>query len=370
MSTKEKLVYIIDDETIITGPMERLLSRALRKSKKGEYKIQTGNHPVDVLAEMQNFSKNGSDVALIIADYMMPEMRGNEFLQEAKKIYPLAPQIILTGFADKENAIDALNNLELFYYAEKPWNNQVFTKLVLQALEKHRQYKIEAMFQRYVPYEIIEDYVDRSDESFLIGNNIEATVLFLDIVNFTKKSERMEPEDVVILLNNYFTEMLDIIDEKGGILDKFTGDGLMALFGVPTSSNSIAQDALYAVEAAQEIADRVETLNESAEDLGYPPLRVRMGLNTGNVVVGNIGSKKRHKRVNYTAVSDVVNTAARIEEAARNYIGDDISCILISEATRNLLPDSDARVYEALDPIELRGKSDVYTLYKVVATGL
>ncbi len=189
--------------------------------------------------------------------------------------------------------------------------------------------------------------------------------MFLDIADFTRLSEKMNARDVVGLLNQYFTVMVNVIHKYQGILDKYTGDGLMALFGVPNSVSSPADDARNAVMAAMEIARNVFKLNVETRLKEGPSIRIRMGLNSGNMVVGNIGSAHR---VNYTAVSDVVNTASRIEDAARYIIEDDSACVLISEQTyeyvKNLLQDQVD--FEPQAPVKLRGKEAEQLLYKVV----
>jgi class 3 adenylate cyclase len=362
MTNDERTIWIVDDEKIITSPLNRLIRNLLRdNAKMGAFKLLTANNPQSALDTIKG---NGAELALVIADIMMPQLNGLDFLAAVKTVYPMAPRIVLTGYADKENAIRALNELDLFSYVEKPWNDEEFKKLVVNALSQFRQNRMEAMFRRYVPFEVIEEYIDQSDQSILNGKVGEATVLFLDIVDFTHMVEKMDARDVVNLLNDYFTIMVDIIRDRNGILDKFTGDGLMALFGMPRSTGAATDDARNAVLAALDIVRGVAELN--AQQNGRPPIRVRLGVNSGPVIAGNIGSTRR---VNYTAVSDTVNTASRIEDAARHIIAQDLACVLISQSTFQLVEKALPAPVTCtpLGPVKVKGKTQEVFLYRVLS---
>jgi adenylate cyclase len=370
MPTTRKYIYVIDDEEIITQPIERLLTRALIKRKlNNDYQVIPSNNPVEALSELQKLKGDSSILALVVADMMMPQMNGLDFLAKVKADFPFAPRIMLTGYADKESAVTALNKLELFFYAEKPWDNNALVELCMRGLNKHRQDRIEDMFSLYVPLEVIEDYINKNNEAFLLGREVLATVMFMDIVDFTSRTEHINALEVVKLLNRFFSEMVTILHQHRGILDKYTGDGLMALFGVPNPTNNRGEDASNAIKAALDIEKRIRTLNEEDEFFKDNQIRVRIGIHSGKMVVGNIGSSKR---VNYTAVSDTVNTASRIEDAARNIIGDECTCILISQETNDLTQEQLGNIVfcEKQNPVKLRGKSEAQTLYKVIATGL
>jgi adenylate cyclase len=159
-------------------------------------------------------------------------------------------------------------------------------------------------------------------ESFKLGGvNQTITILFADIRGFTRISEHAPPEKIVSLLNRYFSAMTDIIFAHGGTLDKYLGDGLMALFGAPTATPEDASNALNAAVAMQR---RVLSINKELREEGLNEIGVGMGLHTGEVTVGYIGSERRSE---YTAIGDAVNTASRLETNAQG--GE----ILISDAT-------------------------------------
>src|SRR5205809_2889007 len=159
-------------------------------------------------------------------------------------------------------------------------------------------------------------------ESFKLGGvNQTITVLFADIRGFTRISEHAPPEKIVGLLNRYFSAMTDIIFAHGGTLDKYLGDGLMALFGAPTTT---PQDANNALNAAVAMQRGIIGINQELKAEGFPEIGVGIGLHTGEVIVGYIGSERRSE---YTAIGDAVNTASRLESNAK--AGE----ILVSEMT-------------------------------------
>jgi adenylate cyclase len=181
--------------------------------------------------------------------------------------------------------------------------------------------------------------------------NQKITVLFADIRGFTSMSERENPERVVRLLNRYFTEMSEIIFAHGGTLDKYIGDGLMALFGAPTAT---PDDASNAVKAAVAMQRKVNTLNGELVADGLLPVTVGIGLHTGEAVVGYIGSEKRSE---YTAIGDTVNLAARLEATAKG------GQILLSEATAAAIGDAFPLV--AREPIKVRNRTQPVSLFEL-----
>src|SRR3989442_3041572 len=159
-------------------------------------------------------------------------------------------------------------------------------------------------------------------DSFKLGGVLQTiTVLFADIRGFTRISEHAAPEKIVQLLNRYFSAMTDIIFAHGGTLDKYLGDGLMSLFGAPTATPKDAANALSAAVAMQR---RMISINAELHDEGFPEIGIGIGLHTGEVTVGYIGSGRRSQ---YTAIGDTVNTASRLESNTKR------GQILVSEVT-------------------------------------
>jgi adenylate cyclase len=204
--------------------------------------------------------------------------------------------------------------------------------------------RIRKIFGTYVDPEVA-DYILRQGPS-LQGEQIEVTVMFIDVRGFTSYAERSDPDEVVAQLNRLFAAIVPVIDECGGHVDKFVGDGLLAVFGAPIRRDDHADRA---VAAALKIAHTTSELDS--------PLQIGIGLNSGPVVAGNIGAPER---LEFSVIGDPVNVAARIEAATRT-TGD---TILIAEPTRALLRNSDV----ALDKrpgLTLKGKEQPLDLYAV-----
>src|ERR1700752_930048 len=184
-----------------------------------------------------------------------------------------------------------------------------------------REEVARANYSRFLPEYVVKQMLENPDSFKLGGVNQTITILFADIRGFTRISEHAPPEKIVSLLNRYFSAMTDIIFAHGGTLDKYLGDGLMALFGAPTATPDDASNALNAAVAMQR---RLLGINQELRDEGLAEIGVGMGLHTGSVVVGYIGSERRSE---YTAIGDTVNTSSRLES---NALGGEI---LISDAT-------------------------------------
>ena len=184
-----------------------------------------------------------------------------------------------------------------------------------------REEVARANYSRFLPEYVVKQMLENPESFKLGGSSQNITILFADIRGFTRISEHAPPEKIVNLLNRYFSAMTDIIFAHGGTLDKYLGDGLMALFGAPTATPDDASNALNAAVAMQR---RLLGINLELREEGFPEIGVGMGLHTGEAIVGYIGSDRRSE---YTAIGDVVNTSSRLESNARG--GE----ILISDAT-------------------------------------
>jgi adenylate cyclase len=208
-----------------------------------------------------------------------------------------------------------------------------------------------ANYSRFLPEYVVKQMLE-NPESFKLGGVLQTiTVLFADIRGFTRISEHAPPEKIVQLLNRYFSAMTDIIFAHGGTLDKYLGDGLMALFGAPTVT---AKDAANAIAAAVAMQRRMLSINDELREEGFPEIGIGIGLHTGEVTVGYIGSERRSE---YTAIGDAVNTASRLESNAK--AGE----ILVSEVTAKA---AHSRFQlAAREPISVKNREQPVPLFEV-----
>ena len=226
------------------------------------------------------------------------------------------------------------------------------TAVTVETVKAHKRLAREevarANYSRFMPEYVVKQLLENPDSFKLGGINQTITVLFADIRGFTAFSEKEKPERVVGLLNRYFSAMSEIIFAHGGTLDKYIGDGLMAIFGAP---NATPEDAKNALKTAVVMQKRLITLNNELEAAKFSRISVGIGLHTGEATIGYIGSDQRSE---YTAIGDTVNLASRLESNARG------GQILISEATAaasgnlfTLIPCEPLNVKNRLQPVSL-----------------
>jgi adenylate cyclase len=214
-----------------------------------------------------------------------------------------------------------------------------------------REEVARANYGRFLPEYVVRQMLENPESFKLGGVNQTITVLFADIRGFTRLSEHAQPEMVVQLLNKYFSAMTDIIFAHGGTLDKYLGDGLMALFGAPTATPDDATNALNAAVAMQR---RLRGINEDLREQGLPEVAIGIGLHTGEAVVGYIGSERRSE---YTAIGDTVNTAARLESNSKG------GQILLSDAASQAASCRYSLI--ALEPIAVKNREQPVPLFEV-----
>ncbi|MEJ7617114.1 MAG: adenylate/guanylate cyclase domain-containing protein [Pyrinomonadaceae bacterium] len=215
-----------------------------------------------------------------------------------------------------------------------------------------REQVVRASYGRFVPEYVVNQMLENPESFQLGGANQLITVLFADIRGFTRLAEHARPEQVVHLLNRYFTAMTEIIFAHDGTLDKYLGDGLMALFGAPQAT---PQDAANAVAAAVQMQRRMEVFNEELRTEGIEQFRIGVGLHTGEATVGYIGSERRSE---YTAIGDTVNLAARLESNASG------GQILMTEATAQAAAES-PYVLRPREAINVKNRVQPVPLYEV-----
>jgi len=211
--------------------------------------------------------------------------------------------------------------------------------------------KVKQAFQKFHNKEIAEKLI--SGEIHLGGERKNACVFFSDVRGFTALSEGLDPEALVKILNRYMTKMVRVIIDNGGIVDKYVGDAIMAIWGVPVGK---PDDCFRALKACLEMRIALAELNAELIAEGHGALRIGMGLNFGTLISGNIGSEER---MEFTVIGDTVNTASRIESLTKEFGTD----LLISREV--LAQVGDAYIVEKAHEAKVKGKSELLTVFKV-----
>ena len=224
--------------------------------------------------------------------------------------------------------------------------------LVIESLEREREWR--RTMSRYLSNEIIDQLMQETGRH--LGRQSQpATTLFSDIRGFTTLAEQLGPAGTVSMLNEYFSYMEDVLTNRSGIIDKYVGDAIMAVFGIPKAGE---QDAQNSVTAAGEMLQVLDLLNRRrATESGAAPIRIGVGIATGTVILGNIGSPKR---MDFTVIGDAVNLASRIESMTKQYGAD----ILICEHTLARL--TTAPKVRRVDVVRVRGQTRPTSLYEVL----
>jgi class 3 adenylate cyclase/HAMP domain-containing protein len=217
-------------------------------------------------------------------------------------------------------------------------------------LAQKTEQKIRNIFQKYVPADVIDEVLG-NPEAMLVGKNRDLAVLFSDIRGFTTISESMAPDELVLTLNRYFSLMVDVIMARGGTVDKYIGDAVMAIFGAPVHAEN---DALQSVIAGLEMTGALDEFNADQVARGKKEFHIGIGINFGEVTVGNMGSTKK---MNYTVIGDGVNLASRLEGLTKKYK----QILLFSESVYQKVG---RRVWcRLLDKVVVKGKTQGESIY-------
>jgi adenylate cyclase len=295
---------------------------------------------------------------LILLDVNLPGMTGFEVCEQIKQDVTLTdiPILMLTAMSDIDDRVQGLG-LGADDYITKPFNPRELTARVearlrvKQASDNLRATSDQILrtFEHYVASSVVEQLLRDPSRVALGGHLHEVTALFADLEGFTSLSERTNPQHLIEVLNGYLSIVADSVIEHQGTLDKFLGDGVMALFNVPLGQ---PDHALQAVRAALRAQQEVAIYQQSIR----PDLRLnfRIGIHTGDAIVGNVGTARLR---NYTAIGDTINTASRLEKTAAG------GQVLISEDT--FLRVCDFVVSQPLGPKQLRGREHTIDAYEV-----
>ena len=282
---------------------------------------------------------------LLLLDIEMPEMNGIQVLEQLKTDLQLRdlPVIVTSAIEGLDNVVRCIE-LGAEDYLHKPVNPVLLRARIGASLEKKRlRDQQKELVRRFATREVADD-LDASGFA-LGGHRVQATAMFSDIRGFTAMAEQAAPEETIELLNTYYTLMFDAISGQGGVVNQMVGDGLMAIFGAPLP---LADPCGAAAKAALEMIELVDLYNREPDRAGKPPIRIGIGIASGDVIAGYTGTQQR---ATYTCVGDAVNVAARLE-AHTKVAG---WPILVDGDTRSALAQRGR--FEPLGDVSLKGRA-------------
>lgn len=342
-------ILVVDDEADLEILIKQKFRKQIRENLYEFVFAENGRHALEQL-------EAHPDVDIVLSDINMPEMDGLALLGKINEKHSLLKSVIVSAYGDMENIRTAMN-LGAFDFLTKPMN---FSDLELtiqktlvhvhQMKETLRAIKENNILKMYVDETVLNFMDTREYESSIMKNEtIEATVAFLDICSFTAISENEKPDDVVKLLNQYFDVMVKEIINQGGFVDKFIGDAIMAVFRGDYHLDR-------ALDACLAIRNEIAKLPEVNEHVKFKP-NVSIGVNSGELVSGNIGSVSL-RRLDYTVIGDTVNTAQRLESAAKP------GQLIINEKAFQKVKESFK--CQKVGEVSLKNKANLETIYEVM----
>jgi adenylate cyclase len=342
-------ILVADDE----ADLEMLIKQKFRqKIREQQYEFIFAANGNDALDKIQQHP----DVDIVLSDINMPEMDGLTLLSRLNESSPLIKSVIVSAYGDMENIRTAMNR-GAFDFITKPINFEDLSltivktiKHVTQLRETLKAIKENNILKMYVDETVLNFMGSHEFESSLTANEtIEATVVFMDICSFTSISETESPDTVVKLLNKYFDVMVKEVIANEGYIDKFIGDAIMAVFRGKYHLDR-------AIDACLEARTQIEKLPSLNDKVTFTP-KVSIGINSGEMISGNIGSASL-RRLDYTVIGDAVNTAQRLQAAATP------GQILISDQTYEKIKESFNCI--KVGEIALKNKAHLMNVYEVL----
>jgi len=338
-------VLVVDDNRL-----NRLkLARGLEQQG---YAVNTAENGREALEMLRSTS-----FELLLLDIMMPEVDGFQVLEEMKSDPGLRdiPVIVISALEEMDSVVKCIE-MGAEDHMPKPFDPTLLNARIGASLEKKRLRDevveqlnfIRDIFGKYVPESVAKQIV--AGKGVLEPTQTTATILYTDIESFTSTAESVPPKQVVQMLNEYFPAVIEPITRHGGVVNQFQGDAMLVTFNIPIQDS---QHADHAVNAALEI----QKLLKGRTFAGIP-LRTRIGINTGEVIAGNVGTGDR---MNYTVHGDAVNLAARLEQLNKQHG----TLVLISESTVALL--NGEHPIEPLGEVEIRGKTQSVRIFSLRA---
>jgi adenylate cyclase len=342
-------IMVVDDE----ADLEVLIKQKFRKQiRDKQFEFVFALNGVDALVKL----KQHEDIDIVLSDINMPEMDGLTLLSKIPEVNPLIKTVIISAYGDMENIRSAMNR-GAYDFICKPVNFEDLEKTIEKTIRQVQQ--IKATVNAIKENTILRMYVDETvlkymngeefEKSLVLSDTMEATVIFIDICQFTAITEKEKPDFVVTLLNRYFDMMVKEILAQNGYIDKFIGDAIMAVF-----RGEFHLDR--AIDACLAVRKQIEGLSGEFS-IGLFSPKVSIGINSGEMISGNIGSASL-RRFDFTVIGETVNMAQALQAAAGE------GQIIITESAYQRVKESFS--CRKVGAVNLKNKKDLVTVYEVL----
>ena len=344
-----KLLDSITIQTSFAYQNIRLLESLKKSNKLNENvmsSITTGIIGINLFGEIEFVNKEAlrllkKDNLEVVGNHYLIIFEKDKHLQELiQKVEVDQERLFETEFTIKPNRKKIIVNLSCSPVFDE---QKAFSGIVIAIDDLSKINKVKSTFKKYVSKNIVDKLLESEDSLNLGGTESDITILFSDIRGFTSMSEKLNPSEIVRLLNKYFQSMIDVVFKYNGTLDKIVGDELMVLYGVPLKNE---KDTENAVNTAIEMFKKLDQFNKEITKNGFEPFQIGIGINKGKAVSGNIGSEQQ---MNYTVIGDTINLGARLCSHAKS------GQILISNSVKDHI--SKIHDFKKIPSIAVKGKS-------------
>lgn len=343
-------ILVVDDEADLQALIRQKFRKEIRSNQYEFFFAENGKEALDIVEDIGN-------IDMVLSDINMPQMDGLTLLSKLTEKSPLIKTVMVSAYGDMENIRAAMNG-GAFDFITKPINFEDFTRTIEKTIKYTDQIKntIKAIkenniLKMYVDHNVLNFMNSREFESTLMKNEvIDATVVFMDISGFTAICENAPPNVAIKIINTYFDIMVKSIVGEDGLVDKFLGDAVMAVF----KGENHLERAIRVALASRMAINELPELNDGGQK--YKP-QVSIGMKSGEMISGNIGSDSL-KRLDYTVIGDTVNTASRLQDIAQP------NQIAVSEACYEKV--KDRFKFKKIGLITLKNKSKAMMVYEVL----
>ena len=374
---KKDCIVCVDDDIKVLNSLKQQLKRIYQD----RHLLEFADNPKEAIEIIDDLIAEKYHIPVIISDYQMPGMNGDEFFHAIQAITGTAVnKILLSGQADLKGITNSINKSHLYAFIPKPWEEEDLFFTINAAIEKYKQEQFikisneklrktneevrllndklkrkNAIFAKFVPKRIIKSVLDQDEEKVItLGEGVkeQMNVLFCDIRNSTCISEELDVEDCFNFLNEYHNLSSTIFMNHDGVIDNFMGDGILTLF----------KDSKEALKSAVEIRKSIKNLQHWTNKLSIDQIDIGIGISYGKVMIGTVGTEERMQT---TVIGDTVNVASRLQEISKKYD----YCAIFSEFVLNNLNSDDASKgfnFNHIEDIAVRGKKEKIRIFGLI----